>query len=1135
MTLRKPLAVGTEIQLSQDNAARTYRIERVIGEGATCIVYEAERIGAVRSPRCRIKECYPLHTQTERIGDIISWRVPIEREMAYKRMRKAHDLMVSLRDDETVGNHIPTTELFEGNGTLYSVMEINHADTKTIDQLDNMEGLLEVIRVLSEVVACVHENGFLHLDLKPDNFLARVYPSAAIWLFDVDSFEAITNIREKKVGGLSFTRGYAAPEQRSAELERVSEKSDIYAIGAILFEKIMGRLPDALDRGSFPEWEFDSPLFTNINPIIKVRIAEFFKKTLALKPEKRYESAHELAEALKVTRDLVKEPYLLSNIPTSVQSFVGRKEELQVINSALQRRIVILQGVGGIGKSELVKQYAKMHCQDYQTVIFSRFEGTVEQTLDSVPIHNYCCGEAEKKETLRRLLNENTLWVIDGFDTKEVGDIHLLEELACRIIITSRRAWDEYASFAPVIVESLPIQEQIYVFETELGHNLLTYEKQDVKEILHYIDGHTLLIPLLAKQLKKGYFGLKDILHDLRDGGIKGTSVGVVKHIKDGVELSGPVNQILYKLFDVAQFGEQEKCVFAIIVLCKHFLIEQSKLVEWIGDQSITVLDELISLGWLRREQCDQRTYIVMHSVLIEIVSDLLSITVEMCSGFKEYIERIATQVDEKYKIPVVEWHSDGECLAETVLDYEDDAKCESAIMLLADIMKGDTWRKPNDVHFWLRISRKLVSVLYGDRKALSAIGISIERLITSGESLPKDCRANALLTLETIALRQRKPSVAASYVRELCKQSEDEHYEKEATLFDACFALYQYLCADPFGEDGRRKLFGMQQFAADVNTIFVNLLAHWCGKDSFANIEGKRSRLSKKVVQQLQRDFCIRAFGRNHNLDIQENEDGLWFPELVEDSAWYKDEVEAIDNPKQIKITNNTNELQDYLSKTQNGLQIVVETLIAACDDSLLFSVPRQLTEDEYQKVVSGLQSVDIKLESQWEFLLEDEKIQNCLLKTEVEFMQAYARLEEWDAYNFHSLNLLNYYEGVVQKFICLGDTSINTINELLPMYRELMTNKEMQLPRRKALDFLDDLVQRMEVWLRNHPSRNDLLLELYKSGCHQAYAIKDGEKLQFYLERYHTACLPELLEKEEYKKRQELLEIRKEPSEII
>ena len=55
MTSRKPLAVGAEVQLSQDNATRVYRIDRVIGEGATCIVYEAERIGAIRSPRCRIK------------------------------------------------------------------------------------------------------------------------------------------------------------------------------------------------------------------------------------------------------------------------------------------------------------------------------------------------------------------------------------------------------------------------------------------------------------------------------------------------------------------------------------------------------------------------------------------------------------------------------------------------------------------------------------------------------------------------------------------------------------------------------------------------------------------------------------------------------------------------------------------------------------------------------------------------------------------------------------------------------------------------------------------------------------------------------------------------------------------------
>ena len=1127
MNERKKLAVGSEIMLFQDGTTRKYHISKVLGEGANCIVYEADRVGSVSAPRCRIKECYPLYAKIERNGDSISWSSADVREAAFEHMYQAHELMVRLRNNDAVGNHIPTSELYEGNGTLYSVMEINHADTKTIDQLDNMEGLLEVIRVLSEVVACVHENGFLHLDLKPDNFLARVYPSAAIWLFDVDSFEAITNIREKKVSGLSFTRGYAAPEQRYAELERVSEKSDIYAIGAILFEKIMGRLPDALDRGSFPEWEFDSPLFVNINPIIKVRIAEIFKKTLALKPEKRYEDAHELAAALKKTRDFVKEPYLLSNIQTSVQSFVGRKEELLIIEKALQRRIVILQGVGGIGKSELVKQYAKLHCQDYQTVIFSRFEGSVEQTLDSIPIHNYCCGEAEKKETLRRLLNENTLWIIDGFDTREVGDIHLLEGLACRIIITSRREWDEYASFSPIIVESLPMQEQICIFEAELGRKLLACEEQDVKEILCYIEGYTLLIPLLAKQLKKGYFSIKDMLRELRGGGVKSTSVGTVKHIKDGVELSGPANQILHKLFDVAQFGEQEINLFSVMVVCKHFLVEQCKLIEWLGNQSITALDELISSGWLRRVQCNQRVYIVMHSVLIEVVSDLLSLSVEMRSGLMEYIERIATRIDEKYKIPVVDWTFAGEYLTETVLDYEDSAKCESAIMLLADIMKGDAWHKSNDVHFWLRMSSKMVSVLFGDRKALSEIGRSIERLISSGMSLPKDSRANALLTLETIALCQKQPNVAASYVRELCKQSEDGHYEKEAKLFAACFALYQYLCADSFGIEGRRKFFGMQQFATDINDIFVDLLSHWCGNGIFANIEGRKSRLSKKVAQQIQRDFCIHAFGINNNLGIQENEDGLWFPELVGDQDWYKDEVKVIEKQKSKKITNNTNELWDYLSKTNNGLKEIVEILEAAGDVQQIFWVPRQLTKEEYQEVLSRLWSIDIKLESQSEFLLEDKEVLNSLLETEVMFMQAYARLEEWDAYHFHSLNLLNYYESVVEKFVCYGDTSINTINDLLPMYTNLVWDDKMGLPGHKALAFLDDLVQLMETLLCNHSSRSDLLRKLYRDGCYLAKKIEDDEKMQFYGNRYHAQCLPGLLEKEQYKYRQEFLRL--------
>lgn len=992
MTSRKPLAVGAEVQLSQDNATRVYRIDRVIGEGATCIVYEAERIGAIRSPRCRIKECYPLHTQTERIGNDISWCVPSERDKAYQRMRKAHNLMVSLRNDETVGNHIPTTELFEGNGTLYSVMEINHAKVDTINQISHIYDLLEVIRVLTEIVSCIHEKGYLHLDLKPENFLVRLDPSVAIWLFDVDSFEEIISIREERVHGISYSKGYAPPEQQSADLKQISEKADIYAIGAILFEAVMGRVPGAMDRGSYPEWEITGPLFENINPIVKVRLGEIFKKTLALKPQKRYDTAHELAKMLAEVRDLVQEPFLLSNVPTSLQTFVGREQELQVLESALQKRIAVIQGVGGIGKSELAKRYAHLHSQEYQAVIYSHYKGSVEETMSGITIQHFY-GYAEKHETLQRLLNKNTLWVIDGFDTNESGDIHLLEELECDIIITSRRSWEEYFLGSSIVLHTLSFPEQLSLFETELGRSLSDYEVADVKEILNYIEGYTLLIPLLAKQLRKGYYSIRDMMRELRNGGIQGVSTGKVKHLKDGMALSGPVWNILCGLFNVAQFEEQERSILAVLSLCKNYLVRQDNLIDWVGRECLVALDELISSGWVQREQRELVTYISMHCVLLEVTSNVLDPTIEMCPSLKVYLERVATKVDQRYNVPVIDAGSDGWVMVETDYSTTDSREYEAAIDLVSDIVDSCLWSNSADAEYWTTLCKKLVCVIYfGNDKCFSKISKSMERLVSRGDDIPDQCRANARLVQLRIAINQKRLNTASCYFEDL-KALAKGHPYKEAVLFKGCFSLYQFLCTGS-SETHYDKLFGMQQFASSVRETFENLVECWDGKGSSARIEGRSARLTKRIVQRIYEEFYRYAFGKPD-----------WWPDVPDDEdfltrGWYKeDEVyEAIPSNEDVCIERSV--LQEYLDSVWNTLESVHSILEGTYEFVFLeFDyIPLPLTEDQRQDVLSTLQKVDTHLGFQAELLTEEQVLVIRLLESEVMFGQFYARLEEWD-----------------------------------------------------------------------------------------------------------------------------------------
>lgn len=1121
MNERKALTPGTIITLRQDGYTRQYRIINVIGEGTTCIVYEAERMGSVRSPRCRIKECYPRHTQTERTGDVISWKEPNERKMAYQRMQKAHDLMVSLRDDETVGNHIPTTELFDGNGTLYSVMEINHAGTDTIHQIDNVYDLLDIMRVLTEIVSCIHEKGYLHLDLKPANFLARVDPTAGVWMFDVDSFEEISSIREKRVHGISYSKGYAPPEQQSANLDQISEKADIYAIGAILFESIMGRLPGSLDRGSYPEWEFEGPLFEKTNPIVKVRLREIFKKTLALNPRKRYDTARELAGMLAEVRDLVQEPFLLSNVPTSLQTFVGREQELQVLESALQKRIAVIQGVGGIGKSELAKRYAHLHSQEYQAVIYSHYKGSVEETMDGITIQNFY-GYAEKREILQRLLNKNTLWVIDGFDTNESGDIHLLEELECDIIITSRRSWDDYFGEASIVLHTLFLPEQISLFETELCRSLSDYEVADVKEILNYIEGYTLLIPLLAKQVRKGYYSIRDMMRELRNGGIQGVSTGKVKHLKDGMALSGPVWNILCGLFNVAQFEEQEESILAVLSLCKNYLVRQDNLIDWLGRECLVALDELISSGWVQREQRKLVTYISMHCVLLEVVSNALNPTIEMCPGLKAYLERVATKLDERYNAPVAyaadcEWE-----IEEVLFTITDEEEKNAAIDLVSDIVDGCTWSNSGDAEFWTTLCKKLVCVIYyGNDTCFSKISKSMERLVSHGSNISGECRVNACLIQLRISINQKRLNAASCFFEDL-KVLANGHPDKEAVLFKGCFSLYQFLCTGS-SETHHEKMFGMQRFASSVRETLKDLVECWDGDGSSAWIEGRSARLPKEIVQSIYDDFCIRAFGKPDG--------GTAVPinGVIIDCGWYKKDESSEVIPLNEDARAERSELRTYLGTVWNALEsvhsILEETYEFVVQDVFDY-VPLPLAEDQRQEALSALQKVDIHLGFQSEFLTEEKAIVIRLLESEAKFGQFYARLEEWNSFNKHADTLLDFYEELMRLGHYNADCGVRdeSIGHILYGYATLLFESKHRLRGTCALDFIHALTLRVEEIVQNDPRARCYLRDLYSDGINIALREESTEMEKFFKDRYQAAVMSTLFSKDLDKRIQEL-----------
>ncbi len=147
------------------------------------------------------------------------------------------------------------------------------------------------LRICS-AMAHAHDKGVLHRNLKPSNILLRSPGDPVISDFGIAKSIAVEKGALTQSGEILGTIAYLAPEQRY-DSKINDQKSDVYALGAILYEMLMGFPP----LGKFPWPEHIMPDFpSSLQPILE--------KCLAIQPENRFANAGLLERQLEKCKDL---------------------------------------------------------------------------------------------------------------------------------------------------------------------------------------------------------------------------------------------------------------------------------------------------------------------------------------------------------------------------------------------------------------------------------------------------------------------------------------------------------------------------------------------------------------------------------------------------------------------------------------------------------------------------------------------------------------------------------------------------------------------------------------------------------------------------------------------------------------
>ncbi len=241
------------------------------------------------------------------------------------------------------------------------------------------------LRIGSQVCQALeyaHSHGILHRDIKPENIM--ITSAGLPKLMDFGLARALGGPSLTQRGVIIGTPAYLPPEQALGK--RSDARSDLYSLGCVLYEMITGR----------PPFHGDEPvkvIFSHINdlPIMPRKLApeipealeQVILKLLAKDPDRRYESARELLQALKSVKEAAEaeparvgvpiEEKAAGKMPTPeprwAQALVDREQEIRLLRARLDAALrgegglVFITGVAGIGKTRLayeLRSYAKL-------------------------------------------------------------------------------------------------------------------------------------------------------------------------------------------------------------------------------------------------------------------------------------------------------------------------------------------------------------------------------------------------------------------------------------------------------------------------------------------------------------------------------------------------------------------------------------------------------------------------------------------------------------------------------------------------------------------------------------------------------------------------------------------------------
>jgi len=279
-------------ELAEGEARAEFRLRDTLGEGAMGIVFRAEQ-------------------------------TPLEREVAIKSIRAEYQsdgaVKAFLREARITGllehpNIVPIYALgkdsdgipmlvmkkISGNSWRELIQQKKYCSMAPSRSKDRLAVQIRILMQVCNAIHFAHSKNIVHRDLKPDNVMVGDF--GEVYVLDWGIAMQITGLKapssKEKKRSISGTPSYMSPEQASGDDALVTERTDVYLLGTLLHEMLVGQPPHQGDTlfdvlyQAFASKPFDYP------SSVPNDLAKICHKAMNVNPAERYASADEMRSAL---------------------------------------------------------------------------------------------------------------------------------------------------------------------------------------------------------------------------------------------------------------------------------------------------------------------------------------------------------------------------------------------------------------------------------------------------------------------------------------------------------------------------------------------------------------------------------------------------------------------------------------------------------------------------------------------------------------------------------------------------------------------------------------------------------------------------------------------------------------------